>query len=318
MDEHIKKIRSLEKSILSNTSLGKRSDFFDIGHIITKEDRIWYESSFSSLTQLYNYLLSNPKVNKRVFNEMSSQKDDYDFSGIPYEDALNCIINSNTQFKDEIKLFLELNRKLASKSKLSNLSTQRKEDIYGFLPNIDAYLKGRPKNMIRLERVRETKFVTIHFNISYPWYTSSTEVLHRGVITLHLINLLEKNNYRVRFNVFSLCKKYREFSFIKINLKKDGENLNINKCYFPLCRKEFLRRIEFRLMESTPFKEIDWGSGYGSNISCDEIRSVLDIPENDIVIGYPRDMDIHGSDVYRDAENFMEVVNLKKYIKVKR
>lgn len=279
----------------------------------------WFINNFSSLADLHHYLSSNPKVNKEVFRVLSSQKDDIGFNGLDYDTALKCLVGEIPEsLKVNMAKFLELSKKLEGKYKLSDTTYKRINGFYGSIPDVDAYLRGKPNNMIRMERVKEPKVIDINFNLSYPFYTGAKEILNRGIVTINLIKLLEKNNYRVRFNTYMLVRKYDEIVYVKVTLKKDNEQLNNSKCFFPLCCKEFLRRIMFRVIESQKITHYDWEHTYGSNIDSTEMRLLLNLSDDDIVVTYPENMGIDGDDLFCDAERFMEKVNLKKYVKVRK
>jgi len=52
-----------------------------------------YLARFNSLYDLYDYLKSNPNINREVFSELASEKNDYNFAGKPYEEALEDLIS---------------------------------------------------------------------------------------------------------------------------------------------------------------------------------------------------------------------------------
>ena len=89
------------------------------------------------------------------------------------------------------------------------------------------------------------------------------------------------------------------------------ENLNITKCYYPLVSKEFLRRLLFRVLESTPVRN-NWGSGYGSSMDKHEIREFYNLKPKDLVISAPIDMGIKGNNVYQDTVILYESLELEK------
>ena len=62
----------------------------------------------------------------------------------------------------------------------------------------------------------------------------------------------------------------------------------------------------------------DWSMGYGRSVETDEMRDVLSIPKTDIVVSHPSSMGVHGRDIYDDANNFFQQLNLDKEIKVKQ
>lgn len=314
----------------------------DVERIVNIDDNTWYISNFSSLGELYDYLKSDPKINFKVFGKLisplslleyfltsspykksllynlSSKKDDSYFSGIDYDKSLECLVGDmDERLKVNMGKFLELSKELETKYKVSDNTFRRVSGFYGSIPDVDAYLRDKPNNMIRMERIRESRVIDVHFNLSYPHYTDDEQILNRGIITINLIKLLEKNDYRVRFNTYMLVRNGKEIAYVKIVLKKDGEQLNISKCFFPLCCKEFLRRIMFRVIESKSMKNKEWQHGYGENINLNDTKELLRINDDkDIVIAYPDIMGINGNNLYNDAERFMEKVELKKYIKV--
>ena len=135
------------------------------------------------------------------------------------------------------------------------------------------------------------------------------------MITIELIKLLENSGYKVCFKVFSLSFESDEIFFVNVVLKNNNERLDTFKCYYPLCCREFLRRILFRVIESQSFQNYRWGSSYGNNYSIEEIKKILDLQNNDFVIGKPSEMGIHGKDILKDTYNTLQKLQLKKYLK---
>ena len=100
-----------------------------------------------------------------------------------------------------------------------------------------------------------------------------------------------------------------------VGLKQSGELLNDKKCYYPMCGKEFVRRILTRLKESIPFKE-NWHMSYGQVMTEQQTRIIMEIPEDAILINAPDEMGIKGEDIYQDADAFLSKINLNKEIAV--
>lgn len=278
-----------------------------------KDGRIWYNAHFASLSELYDFLESDPPINEQVFKQLASQKlGNSGFYGESYQRALEYLIEG---YSGELEEFLELIRKLDFIIPEMDLGSRTEPSYIGSRIHIPNALAGSPKYMRRLVREEEKKFVNIYFNLAYPHYTSEPEIRNRGILTINLIKMLEKNNYRVHFKTFQLVTNYNEVCYIEIILKQFGYDLNEERCYYPLCRKEFLRRILFRVMESMAFKE-NWEDGYGSNISIHEAKSLLELNSDDILIGYPDNMGIHGKSLAKDASNLFEKIHLEKYIEI--
>ena len=93
--------------------------------------------------------------------------------------------------------------------------------------------------------------------------------------------------------------------------------MNYGKCYYPLCGKEFIRRLLVRVKESMPFRE-KWGLGYGGVLSEDLVRKCMNIDEGKILIRSPKEIGIKGENIYEDADIFFDDLNLSDVISVPR
>lgn len=290
-----------------------------------KDGIIWYEYNFASLMEIYSYLKTEPELNRHVFSSHDSTRSG-DFYGSSYKEALKYLLGEySSEINDEIKNFLELKSKVEGRIVKNSSSTRIVQDIYGSFPLVSEFLKGNPKCMLRVEDVYEQKFITINCNLSYPCYTSKGAIRNRGIIILSFINALQQYGYKIKLNAFSISKEdsysNAEILYMKVNLKKNNELLNPSYCFFPFCRREFLRRIEFRIIETTPFKVSGWASGYGGNLSESEARAYLNIPKEDktqLYFSYPRDMGIEGDNLEEDTKHFLETVGFQKMIKANR
>ena len=74
-------------------------------------------------------------------------------------------------------------------------------------------------------------------------------------------------------------------------------------------------------MESTKVSNTDWESSYGRPLSKEEMIDLFNIPVNDIIIGYPRELKIQGHNISLDAENFfneLELIDNIDFSKIKK
>ena len=120
---------------------------------------------------------------------------------------------------------------------------------------------------------------------------------------------LEDKGYIVDLKVFELSECDNEYIDLSVNIKQVDELLNITKCYYPLVSKEFLRRLLFRVLESTPVNS-SWSQGYGSSLNSDEIRKFYKLKEKDLIIAPPIEIGIRGEDIFEDTVSLFENLNL--------
>lgn len=277
-----------------------------------KEQIAIYKIRFSSLSQLHLFLTSDPGINNNTFYSRKSIHSTEDFAGEPLEKAIDYCLGG---YEKDFSLFIRLKKDMDRVNAHHTHHRKSHPSVVGSRPNVPAYVANAPKSMYRMDRVKEKKFITIYMNLAYTGNTTDAQIRNRGILTLNLIKLLENNDYRVDFRVFETCCVENEIFAASIGLKKPGELLNVKKCYYPLCSKEFLRRILARIKESMPFQE-SWCMSYGLLLSDGLTRKVMDIPENAIVIQSPVAMGIQGHNIYEDADAFWKKINLSEEIDV--
>jgi hypothetical protein len=278
--------------------------------IIKKQSKTIYNLRFANLTDLHDYLKQDPIVNRRVFQRQASLNPDLSFYGESLEKSIEyCISGYNEGFDN----FLVANDKL--KSTTRDLSDNRvlTRSIYGGMPLSSLVAAGVPDCMLRYERDTNSVVRNIYFNLAYPAYTSASKIVSRGLATLYIIQALEAKGEMVNFQAFELTDCGDEIVNIEINLKKPGDLfLDIEKCYFPIKGKEFLRRILFRVLESSPVKNEYWGEGYGSPVNQEGIRKFFNTQPQDLIISYPSEMRIEGSNIYDDTVTLIEQLGLEE------
>lgn len=283
----------------------------------TKDGYTWYEISFKSLYELYDYLIDTPPFNNRCFGTGSSQnqnpysKEWYELS---YDEAVKYLLGG---YKVKIEDLLNLKQKLERGLEFPGIKRKTTKAVTGSRICPNSFITNDPKKYYRLERISEKKFITIHVNLAYSANHETSEILNRGAILHNLINILEENNYSVRLNTFYLISNYDEIIYIKINLKNINSPITISSSIYPLTSKAFFRRTIFRVMESLPVIDRSWGDGYGFTIHDEEVKKLLNLSEDDIYVGTPRETGVRGDNIYKDAERFLDYINMDKYVRVK-
>lgn len=274
----------------------------------------WYEAAFPSPVALQAYLGSDPPVNRDIFGYalLSAEQEDA-FHGVALHKALHYLTGGYTQ---------GLHRLIALKHEFDKtLPPPAPQIIYKKAPtgtrfHIPNALAGSPNYMIRPVRPQGKRELTIHFNASFSMSAGDAQIFHRGLLTLSLIDLLERHNFRVNLRVFEMSYTKREIMLIRVTLKRHGGQVDKAVCHFIMSSKEFLRRIVFAVQETMPVVEGGWKRGYGKLFPLPKMRELLDIPQGDILIGSPKDMGISGRDLDKDAAAFFDSIRLAEFIKV--
>lgn len=181
---------------------------------------------------------------------------------------------------------------------------------FEFFKSLKKTLDYRGDKLNLLSRSKE-KPINILVNLSYCWETTKGAVVNRGVIIQNLVNELERNGYKVNLKTFALIYYENEISCIVVNLKSIQEHLDIRKAYFAFCNPSFFRRLVFRVMESSDFKQEGWNQNYGFPCEYDFIKRAFSTGRFDIVIPQPSEIGITGYDIVKDWRQFLIFENLQ-------
>lgn len=284
--------------------------------IITVDDTEYtrYRAKFNSLNDLYNYLSSNPRTNRKVFSELSSVTGSSSFAGIPYDEALEELsLPPRSGYVDFLKLSEQLDDTAMG---YVQEYTTIKSPGGGYL-DIPSYVTGDPLCFRTSRSIYTPKFIRVHVALSYYWGTTKKQVFNRALIIAALVNAFEQAGYIVEVNTFELSEKNDEMIDIDVNIKNSDETFNKASLYKSLCYVEFLRRLLFRVLETLDVRN-DWESGYGKTCEEDTVRKVRRLGENDIFFDQPESMGINGQNIERDFESVLKILNLQDKIDVEK
>lgn len=277
---------------------------------LDKSDKVCsvFKYKFSNLTDLYNYLITNPTVNKKIFREQASLNNGVSFSGAPLGVAIEYLKGG---YKVDFDKFDIATKSIRTFGYEDTDSRKLVRGLHGGTYLSPLVAAGVPDCMIKYERDTSPKHITVYFQLGYPWTTTESQVFNRGIATINLIQSLEDKGYIVDLKVFELSECSDEYLDVTVNVKNIDERLNITKCYYPFVSKEFLRRLLFRVLESAPVEE-NWSGGYGSSLNSASIRNFYKLKQKDLVIAPPCNMGIDGKDIYRDTISLYENLGLDK------
>ena len=182
-------------------------------------------------------------------------------------------------------------------------------DYVGFAPDVKAYLEGSPLTMVNKPVVRKPH-VTIYLNTSYAGNEPRERIYARGAIVLAAAEALELMGFMVDLRVFEMSYVDKDVHFSEYRLKMPDERINLQKLYFPLCHPAWVRRLNFRLIETSPNMTDAWAGCYGILAEASMIRMVLGLGEGNILIPTIEEMKLEGSDVLDDARKLFERINV--------
>jgi len=261
---------------------------------------------FESIYEFINYI-ENQEVSKPFKRAtLASEKLDYDWFKTRNIDEAKKLATYG--YNENFNEFVELKIKLEKYIKLSSKKSKQYNYYVGYAPDVKAYLEGNPLSMLNKTNPI-SKQIDIYYNCANLSNVSTSQIFNRGIITLSIVEVLEKLGFNVNLNVFSMSLKGRQIHYSVFKLKDTNEILNIKKLYFPLTHPSWHRRLVFKLRELTPDINSNWPESYGT--TCDEatIREIIDLKPNDIVICRPDEMGVRGNDLIEDANRMFEYIN---------
>ena len=274
----------------------------------------YYLVRFNNLYDIYNYLKSNPYINKAVFSHLSSRLGATSFSGMPYSDSVDDLIN----FKDQYYFdFVDLVKDIANAKSGSVHKFQTVYSVAGgrvYTPN---YSVGSPYCYETEERIKRPKFINVYSALSYSGSTSKYQVFNRAVVLISIISALEKQGYNINLNAFEMSSSGDEIVNNVVDIKKHSEPTNLQALYKTSCKIEFLRRILFGVLETVGVENVKWGDGYGKTCPKDFVREVLNIGKDDIYFGTPQELGVGGASIKKDFEECLDRLNLSSNIDIK-
>lgn len=239
--------------------------------------------TFNSFSELENYISSSPRVKGNEERTTSEDTSDtfFKFSGTTdYAQASEFLISGYTYGCEQLQ------KEMTGLAKNYKNVTTVKNDVFGVVPNIGAYMTGHPKNMINIKNERravKTKVINMIVNTTVPARYTKEEITKLGAATLLQLIRLERNGYKVNLYVANKIewKSNQLVCFTKV--KNSSEQLNILKVAYPIVHPSFLRRHMFAVYERTI--KIDKGYGYPQSVESKDLPVSLN-PMNTIIFNY--------------------------------
>ena len=278
-----------------------------------KNDWDVFDYRFSSLTEYVEHLRTAKTSSTFRSEELSSQKTgDVDWCGTEsFEQAMQfCLGGEYSSDYDRFdRTRIELEKHNAKRRR-----AKTKRDVMGFAPNVPAYLRGEPLNMFNLQKEQheQKKVINLYYNITASAFQNKQEMMNRGICTLALIKDLENAGYIVNLRLFECSKRSGQLLYTEWKVKDAGKPLDYRKCYFPLVNPAFLRRLHFRVVETTEGLESGWTWGYGQPAEPRDVSQFLGMKENDFLINTPQNHGIRGNSITEDYDSFVKTLRIEE------
>ena len=183
---------------------------------------------------------------------------------------------------------------------------------YDFYKSLNKRLERRTDKLQAISADR-SKPINILVDLAYSVGTPVNAIINRGVMIQNLVRVLEKNGYKVNLKAFSLISLEKELSCIVTKLKETNKELDPRRAYFAFCNPSFLRRIIFRVMECSEFKNPNWIHGYGYTCLASFIKEAFNADKLDIVIPQASEIGIQGDNIEKDWKQFLQYENLEDF-----
>lgn len=287
-------------------------------HIYSNKGYDFFEQRFKSRQDLISYLKDARTSLTFASRELSSQKKNDGYNDWAktksFEEALKLF---ESGWFEEFDTFLSQKKQIDKYFPYIAQKRNYHNSVCGSVPNVVNAIRNLPLSMRRTYKDNNNQnIITINYNCSYPWDTTKKQIFVNGLLTLSLIDFFESLGYRVDLKFYEISKTGNQILFTDIVFKSSGEKINLQKLYFAFCNPSFLRRLLFRVVETTPGLVREWTSGYGRCMPTDEVKKILNISDNTIFINWPLQMGVEGIDLESDIRSFLDAIILKDYIKI--
>ena len=284
-----------------------------------------YGFRFRGTSDLYNYLISEPNINYEIFGANKYDSDDIasitgsrSFAGIPYEEAVEKLVEYNDPGYQE---FLSIGKQIEGKKRGTAANYALVKSVAGGRIDPVAYTTGSPFIYNSSRKIKIPKYVNINVSLGYNCGHNKSQVYNRAIIITNIVNALEQQGIKVNINAFDISRYnyYDKNEIINIifEIKRANKTVSYQSLYRALCNVEFVRRLMFRVMETSDVK-LNWKNGYGRPCERDISTKILNLKEKDLFFDQPQEMGIKGNSIENDFESVIEYLDLEDRINVEK
>ena len=173
-------------------------------------------------------------------------------------------------------------------------------DYVGFAPDVKAYLEGSPLSMVNAPVVQKPH-VDLFMNTSIDGFVDEADVYRRGAAVLALSEVVEACGTMVDLHLFEMSFIDKDVMLAEFAVKARDERVNLAKLHFPLCHPSWIRRLNFRLIETMPNVTQAWAGSYGIPAERRMMEQVLQLGPGDVLVPTLDELKKAAKDVTDDA-----------------
>lgn len=217
---------------------------------------------FNSINEIVNYCKTAP-INKEVFSSKpSSITGDKSFCATDsWEQALELI---TVGWEDGYQQVLKTMKNVKVSTNTQNHKFMEKIGFEGYAPCVPRAIIGHPETMFQSTVIPfKHKVVDVFVQNANSCCVPAETIIKVGIIACNYINEIEAKGYRTNLYSMETKKCGSEQSIYITKVKDSREQLSLKRVIFPLAHASMLRRIYFRVLESTMGCASGWSSGYG-------------------------------------------------------
>lgn len=273
-----------------------------------KEGKRVMHFSFASLDEFLDYVQTAPVAPAFASCQTSLQRledDDSFMMTRTFDEAVQLCRFGDHEGFDELMLLTGAVRRALD---LPLESRRTYHDYVGFAPDVKAYLEGSPLSMINMPAPRK-KHIALYLNTSCDGSARRDVIMNRGAVALAAAEAIELLGFSIDLRVFEMSENDCDVHVSEFLLKDPDERVNPQKLYFPLCHPAWVRRLNFRLIETTPDIGSHWTGTYGYPAETPLMRAVLGLGDDAIIVPSAKDAQVKGVDVVEDARRVFNLIN---------
>lgn len=216
---------------------------------------------FNNIHEVVHYCKTAP-INTKVFSSKPSSKTgDKNFCATKsFDEALDLATNG---WEEGYQQVLQKLNTIKINTNTKNHKFQEKISVEGYTPCVPRAIIGHPETMFQGNTIPfKNKIVDVFVQNANSCSVGSDTIIKVGIIACNYINEIEAKGYRTNLYSMESKKDGKESSLYITKVKDSKEQLSLKRVVFPLAHASMLRRIYFRVLETSDVSS-GWASGYG-------------------------------------------------------